>query len=374
MTKRVLFLISDTGGGHRASAEALKQALARLHGPAVTCAIVDPFARYAHWPLSRVPHSYTPLISRYLWLWQGLWQLSASPTAWRAASRAVAAWQSGPLRQLASDHPADLAVSVHPLLCRLPQRTLRAVQPGIRLATVVTDLDSAPRLWFEPNVDLLVAPCEQVVSAARAAGLPAGRIQRLGLPIRLEFLDAPASQAEARARLGLADRPTVLVMGGGEGMGGLEGVVDALASGLHGQPAQIAVVCGRNAALRQHLAARRWPTPVTALGFVDDIPVWMRAADCLVTKAGPGAIAEALACTLPMVLSSFVPGQETGNVAFVERNGLGVYRPDRLAMAATVRGWLAEPELLVGMRQRARLLARPRAALDIAEALSALLD
>lgn len=373
MTRRVLFLISDTGGGHRASAEALAEALHRLHGASVACAIVDPFAEYTHWPLNQAPEAYSPLINRATWLWQALWRLGENPAIWRAARDLTTIWQTDRMRQLSADYPADLVVSVHPLLSQEPQRTLRAMQPGIRTATVVTDLTSAPRMWYDPAVDLLVTSCDEVTAAAQAAGVPSDRVRQLGLPIRLAFAATQVSRAEAHARLGLADLPTVLVMSGGEGMGPVEEIVGALAATLSDQTGQVVVICGRNAVLQRRLAATRWPVPVTALGFVAEVPLWMRAADCLVTKAGPGTIAEALACGLPMIISSFVPGQETGNVSFVEGRGVGVYCPQPAAIAATVRGWLAAPERTAAIRDRARTLARPNAALNIANALSDLL-
>ena len=83
-----------------------------------------------------------------------------------------------------------------------------------------------------------------------------------------------------------------------------------------------------------------WPTPVHVLGFVENMPVWMSAADCLVTKAGPGTIAEALACGLPMVLSDFVPGQEEGNVGYVQDHGVGVFSADPAEIARVVLDWL----------------------------------
>ncbi len=114
--------------------------------------------------------------------------------------------------------------------------------------------------------------------------------------------------------------------------------------------------------------------PTRIAGYVDDMPLWMAAVDVLVTKAGPGTIAEALACGLPLVLSSFVPGQEMGNVSYVEENGVGVYRSEPNEIAALVGDWL-EPgnPTLAAMRARAQALARPQAALEIAQALSRLI-
>ena len=55
-------------------------------------------------------------------------------------------------------------------------------------------------------------------------------------------------------------------------------------------------------------------------GFVDNMAQWMTACDTIVTKAGPGTIAESLICGLPLLLNGFVPCQEAGNVPFVINN------------------------------------------------------
>ena len=51
----------------------------------------------------------------------------------------------------------------------------------------------------------------------------------------------------------------------------------------------------------------------------------MNNATMIVTKAGPGSIAEAAVCGLPAIMYSFLPGQEEGNLKFVEDGGWGVY-------------------------------------------------
>ena len=71
------------------------------------------------------------------------------------------------------------------------------------------------------------------------------------------------------------------------------------------------------------------PTPMHVLGFTDKIPEYFRAVDLLVTKAGPGSLAEANAAQLPVVVYDYVPGQERGNVDFVRHNGLGADRAAR---------------------------------------------
>lgn len=372
--QRVLFLISDTGGGHRASAAAVAHGLARLHGDAVRCHMVDLLVEHGPWPLNQIPRLYLPLISHYLGLWRLLWWIGDRRLAWRATSTTMLAWNAKRLRRFFQAHPADLVVATHPLLNRVPRLALRRWHPGVPFATVVTDLATAHATWYDPGVDLLCAGSAEVGQAALAAGVPSARIRVLGLPIRATFWQPPPPQAVLRERLSLLDRPTVLVMGGGEGMGPVAGVVEALAATLESLPGQVVAICGRNDRLRQELSQRTWPVLVRVLGFVEDVAGWMGASDCVITKAGPGTIAEAMACELPILLSGFIPGQEGGNVAYVVDHGLGAYSADPVELAGIASRWLqpGSPELSA-MRKQARKLARPRAAIDIAEALSELL-
>ena len=112
------------------------------------------------------------------------------------------------------------------------------------------------------------------------------------------------------------------------------------------------------------MSYRNLSSPVRgAIVFDLDAP----AADVVVTKAGPGAIAEALATGLPLVLTGYLPGQETENVSFVTDHGIGSYtpKPDELVEVLTS---LAEPGsgMWRGMVEKAREIARPYASLDIA--------
>merc|ERR1711920_1042670 len=110
------------------------------------------------------------------------------------------------------------------------------------------------------------------------------------------------------------------------------------------------VICGRNEELKASLENYDWPEIAHTkdrfspeiLGFVSNVDDYMGAADCLVTKAGPGSIAEAMIKGLPCLLTSFVPGQEEGNKHFVVNNGAGTYIADSnpVAIAEELASWL----------------------------------
>ncbi|OSX72499.1 hypothetical protein BU14_0428s0003 [Porphyra umbilicalis] len=194
----------------------------------------------------------------------------------------------------------------------------------------------------------------------------------------------PSETSKSRLRRTLDLRPhtpTVLVVGGGDGVGGLAALTTSLTTALAAargpDGAQVVVVCGRNAGLAASLAARRdWAVPVTVTGLVDGstMSAWMGAADVLVTKAGPGTIAEALIRGLPMVLSGYLPGQERPNVGYVVDGGAGVFCGGGApAIGRVVADWVGSPARLDAMAARARAMGRPTATREIAASVGELL-
>ena len=95
----------------------------------------------------------------------------------------------------------------------------------------------------------------------------------------------------------------------------------------------------------------------------------MRAADILISKAGPGTISEAFIAGLPVILYSKMPGQEDGNVDFVVQEGAGVWAPRPQLVVETLRTWLAYPETRRAAAINAVRLARPDASRRIARLL-----
>jgi 1,2-diacylglycerol 3-beta-galactosyltransferase len=199
------------------------------------------------------------------------------------------------------------------------------------------------------------------------------KVKIIGLPIRRAFAEIHGrSKPEARAKLGLrADLPLVLLTGGGAGIGKLLPAARAITNQLATQEtlAQMAIIAGNNEALQRRLRSEPWPTPVTVLGFVEDMAGWLAASDLLISKAGPTTLAEAACAGVPVLITSFVPGQETGNVTWVEEHNVGVFAPDIAQAAQLVSEWLrpGNPHL-AEMAARAQATAHPNAASQIVRA------
>jgi len=279
---------------------------------------------------------------------------------------------------------------MHPLCQAVPIKVLRAmhkrrveeasvskqyVPKRIPHVTVVTDLATPHPLWLHPRTDLCFVPSDSFVRAALVRGLKTSQLRDHGLPVRPSFASKPESCVSVDSLGLLPGRRTVLLVGGGDGVGRLGAIVDAMQVRLTelnlagGPPAQMVVICGKNHALREELQQRDWggDLHVVVEGFVTRMSEYMIAADCIVTKAGPGTIAEACCCGLPIMLSGYLPGQETGNVAFVVDGGFGGYSNKPEVIASTVASWLEDPQLLKAMSEHSQRASRPAATGQIAD-------
>ncbi len=363
---RILVLYSDTGGGHRASAKALQEALHALD-PAAEVKLADPLMEHGPAMLRRLTSLYSPLIRRSRPVWGAVYHGANLRPAFAALRGIFGPQLRRVIMHQLREHDPDLVLSVHPLVNHVAWAAIQRSGRRRGLMVVVTDLVEFHRGWAFPRADLVVVPTEAAAKAVRKWRVPAERVKLFGLPVSLRFRPpAPGERQAFRRAFGLEeDRFTVLVSGGGEGSGGLLKLVRALAWRQH--PWQVLVVCGRNDKLRRRLGRLQFGTGTRILGFVDNMPELMRAADLVVTKAGPGAIGEALATGLPLVITSYLPGQETANVEFVRKSGIGTYAPQPAALLEAVSHLASDNAAPArAMAERATAMSHPYASLDIA--------
>ena len=96
----------------------------------------------------------------------------------------------------------------------------------------------------------------------------------------------------------------------------------------------------------------------------------MGAADMLMSKAGGLILAESLSCGLPTIVVDAIPGQESGNAAFVARHGAGVVARKPADTIRALDRWMREDRAELGRISRNALkLGHPFAASCVAEAI-----
>ncbi len=552
---KVLFLSSDTGGGHRASAQSLARQFELLF-PGSTYDLLD-LATEAYLPPYNSIVSYYKHLSAHPSQWKLVYGVTNSRFMERAVDtniKVMTVMCERGIRKKIKAYEPDVVVSVHPLQTSVPILSCAKIShetgKHLPMFTVVTDLGSAHSTWFANGVEKMFVGSTQIYDLAKQRGkVSDDKLVLVGLPIRHDFaIEAEKLgdrwspkgqdyQRSVRARLSLpfTDRKTLLVMGGGEGVGSLSKIVDAMYCELvkQGINAVICVVCGRNDALMTSLEKRDWdkvfqqhgtqtkassrrtffptmpsmfadlsacgddeitpvgcieargvtrslrkilssgtllnsdsnpvfiPSPsnaieeekkedkytilctgsledkgnekhpaeaslhedrqhgpynraasigpietherkvgptnkvafaentlvgpgvtgaaeiaqelgkveVVGLGFITNMAEYMVASDILVSKAGPGTISEAAALSLPVLLTSYLPGQEEGNVDYVVDGGFGAYCQDTdpQSVGEEIAQWLKDENKLKRMSVAAKAKGAPYAARDIVQ-------
>ena len=361
--KRFLFIISDTGSGHRIAAGAVRDEMARLYGDEASVDIADIFVELERWPFRCFPRWYSRLCRWRSVPWGVSYHLSNHADFMETASSLSYPLVRPNFRQFLQRHPADVIVSLHPAPNFALARALRRERLRVPFVIVVLDLISVHAGWFGPGAHRYFVPTQEARQRGLRWGVPPGRVEVMGgMPVRRAFANARTlSRAQARAELGLSqDDPIVLILGGGDGMGPMESVVRAI--GACRPRAQLVAIAGRNQALHDSLSDLDMPVPLRVEGYVPDMQVWMRAADILVTKAGPNSLTEAFLCALPVVLYSALLGQEEGNVAWVVENHAGIWAPRPRRAARAVMALLSDPDRRHAMAERGQTLVRSNAA------------
>ncbi|TVZ05492.1 glycosyltransferase [Trebonia kvetii] len=371
----LLFLIGDTGGGHRSAAAAVAQALERALPGRFVPVIWDPLrgpdvAR----PLRWFAGLYGPCIRLTPWLWWLFWRTSDSPRVLAAVRHTIMAPVYGSVARAAESCRPALIVAFHPMTAdpAVRARDRGGVLPPV--VTVITDLITAHLSWRDAPVDRVVVPSEEMAARCAKDDAEPDRFVPLGLPVAAEFCQPPLDEAERKElkrELGVQGDFLVVLTGGAEGSGGLRRRAAAILRQVDN--VDVAVICGRNRSLKRRvarMAGRSGGGRLTAHGFVGNMPDWLRCADVVVGKAGPGTIAEATCCGAPLVLTSYVPGQEKGNAQFVTGAGAGVFAPRPRQLAAEIGRLRRDPDALAAMRAASVRVSRPRAAADIARFLA----
>jgi processive 1,2-diacylglycerol beta-glucosyltransferase len=233
--------------------------------------------------------------------------------------------------------------------------------------TVTTDFETH-RLWVHDPCDGYFTATEEGACYLRSWGVaPAVDVIPTGIPIHPVFSE-PKTRAECLARQGLSgDRPVVLQLAGGFGVGPIEKLHRALLDVEI--PLEIVVVTGRNEKAREQLTAipASLRHRVKILGFTDQIDELMGAADLVVSKPGGLTTSETLARGAVMVIVNPIPGQESRNSDFLLENGAAIKVNNLATLAHKVTVLLRDAERLAQLKANARRLGRPRAAFDVVE-------
>ena len=323
---KICLFFSDTGGGHRSAAEAIRQALTDLRGQLeddspVPEVFVENIVEKSH-PVNRyfvelynyiLRHNQAGMKYYYWFIEQ--FKPNDSDVGYRLARPY--------LEKLLREYEGSTVVSVHPMSNHYLARVLRdtGMDRTTKLVTVVTDPNGDFwKGWACEDVDLTIVPNEL------GLGISPSRISVSGMPVHPDFVKPPSTtREEFLTHLGLEPtRPTVCVNAGWAGGGNTLAIYKAMEEAP--RRVQAVFLCGHNRQLyeRMRREAKRSTVPTAVLPFHDRMSDLMSAVDMMVTKAGGLTSFECLARRLPMAIDMITKPmpQEYGTAMLLCQQGL----------------------------------------------------
>lgn len=362
--RRIFILTLSFGSGHVRAALAIEAELKRS-APQAELRLIDALAVcrrlfrvfyvWPYWVMVR----YAPL------LWKRFFEARVA----RRDKQTAPAWAFSygcheVFEEIARFNPHTV-VAVEVAACEMAVIAKRSGLTTARIINVITDHEAEP-VWVKPEVDLYVVADERVCKQICEWGAQPQKIAVLGIPTDAGF-SIEHDLESTRARCGIQDDlPLVLLMGGGQGPTRMDKIAARLCQSR--LPLHLVAIAGRDVRVAKRLNRIRTRGKVNlhVLGWTEDVPSLMQAASLLVTKPGGVTLAEAARCGLPVVMFDGIPGPETLNAERFASMGAGIVTRDERETVAAVENLLLDKQGRAAMGLRAKRLARPDAALEIA--------
>ncbi len=357
MRQRIGFLYLKTGGGHYSGARALINHLKEKYPEEADFFLKNGFSEKN--VLSRMffEQGYAATSNYFEPAYVAFYQLTKSFRIVSFVEKLIRAFFIKNLVQFLKTKQITKVVCLHEILVPLIREAINRVDPAIDLVTVVLDPFTAHPMWFyEKDTDLVVFSQKLQREAVETYGFQPERVRRFPLMLSTQF-DTPYSKAEQVAAKKKhqvpLDKKVLLIVGGGEGLKKTRAIITAAIK--HKSQCHLLVVCGKNKLLKQQLEKlikREQLHNIQLFGFVPFMPDLINISDCVITKAGPATVLETLSVGKPLILASYVRGQELGNMLYVVQNGLGWYIPDADEIIRKADEILYDDAVLGGIEKR----------------------
>lgn len=350
--------------GHHQATMAIQRALHRL-SPDIEAPSINGFG-YAYPRLEKiVSRAYMGIIRRTPKVWDYLYDNPKVVKRSHSLKTFLHKSSHKKIEALLKKYRPDTVVCTQAFPCGMVADY--KVTHGSKLTIIGVLTDYAPHsYWIQEGVDYFIVPSSDTKERFLKKEVPSDKIKVYGIPIRTKFADQLDKEPIA-AKMGLdLSIPTVLLMGGGQGLGPIKKSVKALLK--IEKELQMIVITGINKKLSKWLSkvAPASSKKIFYYEYVNNVDELMEVSTLIITKTGGMTTSECLAKGLPMVIVKPIPGQETRNADFLLEKGIAIRVDKGDDIGEEVELLLNSPQRLASMRAAAYANAHPHAALDIA--------
>lgn len=358
---KILILTGRFGEGHQQVANALQSA-ATEKLPEVKTKIID-FLAWGYPKLFSVSnYVYMKGIKTFPNLYGFLYKKTYETSPFSKIVQDMLSIGMQKMIKLLQIEKPSVIVSTYPFTSSVVSKLKENGLTTVPFITVITD-HSHHSYWLNPYTEKYIVDSNETKEELVHLGIPTDKIAGTGIPIRNRFLQNHGRKNLIAKYHLETDLPTVLIMGGGDGLIG-KGLLKNKRLEAIPKKLQLIILCGHNKKLRHYLQKELENSKhhIILKGYVDQVDEWMAVSDLIVTKPGGVTTAEALAVRLPMLLYRPLPGQEEDNARYLIDSGVAIQANHPADVISKLSELLGNSQMLSAMKQNAGNLQTKKAA------------
>jgi len=367
--KKVMIFYGSYGGGHLSAARSIKEYI-EINYKDIEIQMVD-CIEYVNKMVNKVTTTaYTELAKKAPWAWGYVYKKAEKGFMARVTtdSNKLMAYK---LNRLIQEFNPDYVISTHPFSSQMCAYLKKKNKAHFKLATIMTDY--APHdqwLLYPEEVEYFFVAHNGMRDALINKGISKAKVYATGIPLSNRFLEH-YNKKEILAELGLKQgKKRILFFAGGELGLGKNATLEVLKTfAEHFHNIQIIAIAGRNKDMKEKFEEVVENTSredsIKILEYTNKVPELMSISDLVVTKPGGLTTTESLASGLPIIVINPIPGQEEENATFLEQNDVGIWIRKEDNIKEVLENILGNPEKMLEMKVKARLLAKKNSTQDI---------
>lgn len=344
---RLLILSCNTGEGHNSAAKALKDCFSEQN---INCDIKDALAFWS-------PEKSKIISKGHVFIYRKLPKLFGVSYRFEENHPPKDGDESliyelvikgcESLYEFLRDNPYDAVICTHVFSAMMMTELKKRRQCGIKSYFIATDYTCSPGV-NQTAMDAYFIPHIKLTDEFAENGIPRHKLIPSGIPVRKDFYSKTDSESAKQSLSLPRDRKIALLMCGSMGCGPIKTLAEYLPQQIPSD-SMLIVICGNNLRLYKTLTKYPLPGNMRVVGFTSRMPLYMDAAELILTKPGGLSTTEAAVKALPMIFIDAVPGCETKNYEFFLQNGCADMRDSVLELCDAVCDYLENPDKLKAM-------------------------
>lgn len=302
--KKVLILHAKTGGGHFLASRSLENYI-KENFKNIKLLNIDGL-KNAPFPYPLMPF-FWDILSEIPFLWKNIFYPFNIKFLYNLTIFIQNLLLFPPLKRLINFFNPEVIFLTHPFFIPPLFKIKKKLKKKFYLITVLTDFGEIHTSWLSKGSDFLWIPSNFTFNEIKNK-IKEIKHEILGYPVRESFLEKEEFE-----------RNGILIMGGGKGKGPILEILKEIRKNF--KDLKITIICGRNKTLYKKILNFKEKSSdknIEVIGFTDKVAEYLKKSILIISKPGGSTVAEAVYTKTPFLAIKPCPGQEIGNVKFLE--------------------------------------------------------